>query len=101
MCCESDASRCHIKAKISSAEEMEVLHTMVATGSPDLQAKAFRVQVHGKGNCGARPRAEVIAYSPYFGEANWPEVGTPDSAAADVDEIVLANDDPPRHSWVT
>jgi threonyl-tRNA synthetase len=58
--CELDASTDHIKAKISSAEHMKV-HTMLVIGSRDMEANAVSVRVHGKGNLGARPKAEVIA----------------------------------------
>jgi threonyl-tRNA synthetase len=57
---ELDASSDHIKAKIASAEEMKV-HTMLVLGNRDLEANAASVRVHGKGNIGARPRAEVVA----------------------------------------
>ena len=57
---ELDASSDHIKAKISSAEQMKV-HTMLVIGNRDLEANAVSVRVHGKGNLGAKPRDEVIA----------------------------------------
>jgi threonyl-tRNA synthetase len=57
---ELDASSDHIKAKIASAEQMKV-HTMLVIGNRDLEAGAVSVRVHGKGNLGARPRAEVVA----------------------------------------
>jgi threonyl-tRNA synthetase len=49
-----------IKAKIASAEQMKV-HTMLVLGHRDLEAGNVSVRVHGKGNLGAKPRAEVIA----------------------------------------
>jgi threonyl-tRNA synthetase len=58
--CELDASSDHIKAKISSAEQMKV-HTMLVIGGRDMEANAVSVRVHGKGNLGARPKAEVVA----------------------------------------
>ena len=58
--CELDASSDHIKAKISSAEQMKV-HTMFVLGHRDLEAGAVSVRVHGQGNLGARPRVDVIA----------------------------------------
>jgi threonyl-tRNA synthetase len=58
--CELDASSDHIKAKIANAEQMKV-HTMLVLGNRDLEASAVSVRIHGKGNVGARPRAEVIA----------------------------------------
>ncbi len=57
---ELDASSDHIKAKISSAEQMKV-HTMLVIGNRDMEANAVSVRVHGKGNLGAKPRAEVVA----------------------------------------
>jgi threonyl-tRNA synthetase len=55
-----DASTDHIKTKIANAEQMKV-HTMLVIGNRDLEANAVSVRVHGKGNLGAKPRAEVIA----------------------------------------
>ncbi|MEP7248561.1 MAG: threonine--tRNA ligase [Spartobacteria bacterium] len=57
---ELDASNDHIKAKISAAEQMKV-HTMLVLGGRDLEADAVSVREHGKGNLGAKPRAEFIA----------------------------------------
>jgi len=57
---ELDASSDHIKAKISSAEQMKV-HTMLVIGNRDMEANAVSVRVHGQGNLGAKPRSEVIA----------------------------------------
>ena len=57
---ELDASSDHIKAKIASAEQMKV-HTMLVIGNRDLEAGAVSIRIHGKGNLGAQPRAEVIA----------------------------------------
>ncbi len=58
--CELDASSDHIKAKISSAEQMKV-HTMLVIGNRDMEAGAVSLRVHGKGNLGAKPRPEIIA----------------------------------------
>jgi threonyl-tRNA synthetase len=55
-----DASTDHIKAKIANAEQMKV-HTMLVIGNRDLEAGAVSVRVHGQGNLGAKPRAEVVA----------------------------------------
>ena len=55
-----DASSDHIKTKIANAEQMKV-HTMLVIGNRDLEAGAVSVRVHGKGNLGAKPRAEVVA----------------------------------------
>jgi threonyl-tRNA synthetase len=49
-----------IKAKIASAEQMKV-HTMLVIGHRDLEANNVSVRIHGKGNVGAKPRAEFIA----------------------------------------
>ena len=57
---ELDVSSDHIKAKIANAEQMKV-HTMLVIGGRDLEAGAVSVRVHGKGNLGAKPRAEVVA----------------------------------------
>ena len=37
------------------------VHTMLVIGNRDLEAGNVSVRVHGKGNLGAKPRAEVIA----------------------------------------
>ena len=55
-----DISSDHIKAKISDAETSKV-HTMLVIGHRDLEAGNVSVRLHGKGNVGARPRAEVVA----------------------------------------
>jgi threonyl-tRNA synthetase len=57
---ELDAGTDHIKTKIANAEQMKV-HTMLVIGNRDLEAGAVSVRIHGKGNLGAKPRAEVIA----------------------------------------
>ncbi|MEY2502131.1 MAG: threonyl-tRNA synthetase [Verrucomicrobiota bacterium] len=57
---ELDSSTDHIKAKIANAEQIKV-HTMLVIGNRDLEANAVSLRVHGKGNLGAKPRAEVIA----------------------------------------
>jgi threonyl-tRNA synthetase len=49
-----------IKAKIAEAEKAKV-HTMLVIGGRDMEAGAVSVRLHGKGNVGARPKAEVIA----------------------------------------
>lgn len=48
------------KARSSRAEQMKV-PTMQVIGKRDLEAIAVSVREHGKGNLGAKPRAEVIA----------------------------------------
>jgi threonyl-tRNA synthetase len=49
-----------IKAKIATAEQAKV-HTMLVIGSRDLEAGNVSVRLHGKGNIGAKPKAEVVA----------------------------------------
>jgi threonyl-tRNA synthetase len=57
---EIDKSSDNINGKIQRAEQMKV-HTMFVIGKRDMAADAVSVRVHGKGNLGAKPRAEVIA----------------------------------------
>jgi threonyl-tRNA synthetase len=57
---EIDESTDKINGKIQRAEQMKV-HTMFVIGKRDLEADAVSVRVHGKGNLGAKPRAEAIA----------------------------------------
>src|SRR5204863_2181264 len=57
---EIDNSTDNINGKIQRAEQMKV-HTMFVIGKRDMEANAVSVRVHGKGNLGARPRAEAIA----------------------------------------
>jgi threonyl-tRNA synthetase len=57
---EGDYSTNPIKAKIQEAETAKV-HTMLVIGPRDIQADNVSVRLHGKGNLGAKPRAEVIA----------------------------------------
>jgi threonyl-tRNA synthetase len=56
-----DATTDKINGKVLRAEEQKV-HTMLVIGRRDLEATppAVSVRIHGKGNLGARPRAEVI-----------------------------------------
>ncbi|HEX3800467.1 MAG TPA: threonine--tRNA ligase [Verrucomicrobiae bacterium] len=57
---EGDYSTNPIKAKISEAEHAKV-HTMLVIGGRDMDANNVSVRLHGKGNLGAKPKAEVIA----------------------------------------
>jgi threonyl-tRNA synthetase len=57
---EIDESSDKINGKIQRAEQMKV-HTMLVIGKRDMDADAVSVRVHGKGNLGAKPRAEAIA----------------------------------------
>jgi threonyl-tRNA synthetase len=56
---EIDESSDKINGKIQRAEQMKV-HTMFVIGKRDMEANAISVRVHGKGNLGAKPRAEAI-----------------------------------------
>src|SRR6266404_4310563 len=57
---EIDGSSDKINGKVQRAEQMKV-HTMFVIGKRDMDANAVSVRVHGKGNLGAKPRAEVVA----------------------------------------
>jgi len=57
---EIDKSTDQINGKIQRAEQMKV-HTMFVIGKRDMEADAVSVRVHGRGNLGAKPRAEAIA----------------------------------------
>jgi threonyl-tRNA synthetase len=54
-----DLSSDKINGKIQRAEQMKV-HTMFVIGKRDMEADAVSVRVHGQGNLGAKPRADVI-----------------------------------------
>jgi len=58
--CEPDFRNDPIKAKIAEAEQAKV-HTMIVIGGRDMDAGAVSVRLHGKGNVGAKPKAEVVA----------------------------------------
>jgi len=57
--CEGDFTTDNIKGKIQDAETAKV-HTMLVIGPRDVQAGAVSVRLHGKGNIGAKPKAEAI-----------------------------------------
>jgi threonyl-tRNA synthetase len=57
---EIDKSTDQINGKIQRAEQMKV-HTMFVIGKRDMEAKAVSVRIHGKGNLGAKPRADATA----------------------------------------
>jgi threonyl-tRNA synthetase len=57
---ESDFGTDPIKAKIANAETAKV-HTMLVIGARDMEAGNVSVRLHGKGNVGAKPKAEVVA----------------------------------------
>ncbi|MHB8519740.1 MAG: threonine--tRNA ligase [Limisphaerales bacterium] len=56
---EGDYGTDKINGKIQDAEKTKV-HTMLVIGPRDLAANAVSVRVHGKGNLGVKPRAEVV-----------------------------------------
>jgi threonyl-tRNA synthetase/REP element-mobilizing transposase RayT len=56
---EGDYSADKINGKVQSAEKAKV-HTMLVIGPRDMQAGAVSVRLHGKGNVGAKPKAEVV-----------------------------------------
>ena len=57
---EIDATNNNIKGKVLQAEQAKV-HTMLVVGQRDLEAGNVSVRLHGQGNLGAKPRAEVVA----------------------------------------
>ncbi len=57
---EGDFGNDKINGKILHAEESKV-HTMLVIGQRDLEAGNVSVRVHGKGNQGAKPKAEAVA----------------------------------------
>ena len=57
---EVDITNNNIKGKVLQAEQAKV-HTMLVVGNRDLEAGNVSVRIHGKGNLGAKPRAEVVA----------------------------------------
>ncbi len=57
---EGDYGTDKINGKIQRAEEAKV-HTMLVLGPRDLEAGNVSVRLHGKGNVGAKPKAEVVA----------------------------------------
>ena len=57
---DSDFGTDKINGKILRAEESKV-HTMLVIGGRDMEAGNVSVRLHGKGNVGAKPKAEVVA----------------------------------------
>jgi threonyl-tRNA synthetase len=57
---EGDYGPDKINGKVQRAEQAKV-HTMLVIGPRDMQAGNVSVRLHGKGNQGAKPRAEVVA----------------------------------------
>jgi threonyl-tRNA synthetase len=58
--CSLDISTDKINGKVLRAEEAKV-HTMLVIGRRDMEAGAVSLRVHGKGNLGVKPRAEVVS----------------------------------------
>jgi threonyl-tRNA synthetase len=56
---EGDYGPDKMQGKIQQAEQRKV-HTMLVIGKRDMESGNVSVRVHGKGNLGAKPRAEVI-----------------------------------------
>ncbi len=56
----SDFGTDPMKAKIAEAEKAKV-HTMLIIGGRDMEGGNVSVRLHGKGNVGAKPKAEVVA----------------------------------------
>ena len=57
---EGEYSNENIKGKIQNAEVAKV-HTMLVIGPRDMEAGNVSLRLHGKGNLGAKPKAEVVA----------------------------------------
>jgi len=57
---EGDYGTDKINGKIQRAEESKV-HTMLVIGARDLEAGNVSLRLHGKGNQGAKPKAEVVS----------------------------------------
>lgn len=57
---EADFGSHPVKAKIADAEKARV-HTMLVIGHRDMESGNVSVRLHGKGNIGARPIADVTA----------------------------------------
>ncbi len=57
---DADFTSNKINGKIQEAETSKV-HTMLVIGGRDMEAGNVSVRIHGKGNLGAKPKAEVVA----------------------------------------
>jgi threonyl-tRNA synthetase len=57
---DADFGTDKINGKIQRAEEAKV-HTMLVIGARDLEAGNVSVRLHGKGNQGAKPKADAVA----------------------------------------
>jgi threonyl-tRNA synthetase len=57
---EGDFGTDKINGKVLRAEEIKV-HTMLVIGGREKEAQSVAVRLHGKGNVGAKAKAEAIA----------------------------------------
>jgi threonyl-tRNA synthetase len=57
---EVEFSNDKLQGRILRAEQTRV-HTMLVVGAKEQEAGTVALRVHGRGNCGVRPRAEVVA----------------------------------------
>jgi threonyl-tRNA synthetase len=57
---DADFGTDKINGKIQRAEELKI-HTMLVIGPRDMEAGNVSVRIHGKGNQGAKPKAEAVA----------------------------------------
>ena len=57
---ELEFSNDKLQGRLLRAEEAKV-HTMLIVGQKEQEANAVAVRVHGQGNVGVKPRAEVMA----------------------------------------
>jgi len=57
---EGEYNNENIKGKIQNAEVAKV-HTMLVIGPRDMEAGNVSVRLHGQGNIGAKPKADVVA----------------------------------------
>ena len=57
---KADFSTNKINGKIQDAEKAKV-HTMLVIGSRDMEAGNVSLRLHGKGNIGAKPKADAVA----------------------------------------
>lgn len=58
--CSLDVTSDKINGKVLKAEQAKV-HTMLVIGRRDMEAGAVSLRVHGQGNLGAKPRADVVS----------------------------------------
>jgi threonyl-tRNA synthetase len=87
----SDFTATPVKGKIADAETARV-HTMLVIGPRDVEAGNISVRLPGKGNLGAKPKAEAVAeILARFasGELKWPQtaIGQCSIAARKVEPV--------------